>query len=382
MNTPARRERSKTSSGASLAFGKRRATLVGRCIIYFLSQIAPVIIIAASPPPADRPISALGAAQTEGQGALQAPKPKPAPAHPGQLAAVFAKPVPTSIADLKSIEEQVKVLARQLSPSVVAVEVGFASGSGVVISADGLVLTAGHVCGRPNRQVHFTFSDGKTASGRTLGVDSDNDTGLMRITDPGPWPHAAMGDLSQAHSGDWVLALGHPGGFDLKRSLVIRLGRIVRLTADALQTDCTISPGDSGGPLFDMYGRVIGIHSSISSSVAENFHVAITQYYDDWERLINGSALAYSPRVYIGAVAMDDVAGCRLKAIDEDSPAFQAGLKVGDLVLKVEGREIKVSAAFKRWLAEAQPGESLNLEVKRGDKLLTLNVKLEPLKPK
>jgi serine protease Do len=191
-----------------------------------------------------------------------------------------------------------------------------------------------------------------------------------------------MGDLSQAHIGDWVLALGHPGGFDLKRSLVIRLGRIVRLAADALQTDCTISPGDSGGPLFDMYGRVIGIHSSISSSVAENFHVAITQYYDDWDRLINGSALAYSPRVSIGAVAVDDVAGCRLNAIDDDSPAFQAGLKVGDLVLKVEGREIKVSAAFKRWLAEAQPGESLNLEVKRGDKLLTLNVKLEPLKPK
>jgi len=244
------------------------------------------------------------------------------------------------------------------------------------------VLTAGHVCGRPNRQVHFTFSDGKTASGRTLGVDSDNDTGLMRITDAGSWPHAAMGDLSQAHIGDWVLALGHPGGFDLKRSLVIRLGRILRLATNVLQTDCTISPGDSGGPLFDMYGRVIGIHSSISSSVAENFHVAITQYYDDWERLINGSALAYSPRVYIGAVAMDDVAGCRLKAIDEDSPAYQAGLKVGDLVLKVEGREIKVSAAFKRWLAEAQPGESLNLEVKRGDKLLTLNVKLEPLKPK
>jgi serine protease Do len=160
------------------------------------------------------------------------------------------------------------------------------------------------------------------------------------------------------------------------------LGRIVRLAADALQTDCTISPGDSGGPLFDMHGRVIGIHSSISSSVAENFHVAITQYYDDWDRLINGSALAYSPRVYIGAVAMDDVAGCRLNAIDDDSPAFQAGLKVGDLVLKVEGREIKVSAAFKRWLAEAQPGESLNLEVKRGDKLLTVNVKLEPLKPK
>ena len=134
-----------------------------------------------------------------------------------------------------------------------------------------------------------------------------------------------------------------------------------------------------------MYGRVIGIHSSISSSVAENFHVAITQYYDDWDRLVNGakgSGLAYSPRVYIGAVGVDDSAGCRLSVIDNDSPALEAGLKAGDLVLKVDGRQIKAAASFKRWLAEAQPGETLNLEVQRGDQVLTVNVKLEPLKPK
>ncbi|HTL57185.1 MAG TPA: S1C family serine protease [Candidatus Limnocylindrales bacterium] len=372
------------SREAALAFGRTRAIADCRSITFILWLIATVIAAGASPL-ADRPVSPLSADQTEGQGQPAAPKPQPAPAHPEELAAAFAKTVPTSIADLRSMEERVKALARQLSPSVVAVEVGFGSGSGVVISADGLVLTAGHVCGRPNRDVQFTFSGGRTARGRTLGVDLDSDTGLMRITDPGPWPHAAMGDLSQTHIGDWVLALGHPGGFDLRRSLVIRLGRILRLGADALQTDCTISPGDSGGPLFDMYGRVIGIHSSISSSVAENFHVAITQYYDDWDRLVNaakGSTMAYSPRVYIGAVGVDDVAGCRLSAIDTDSPALKAGLKVGDLVLKVDGREIRVSASFKRWLAEAEPGETLNLEVKRGEKLLAVNVKLEPLKPK
>ena len=99
-----------------------------------------------------------------------------------------------------------------------------------------------------------------------------------------------MGDLEQARIGDWVLALGHPGGFDLRRSLVVRLGRIIRLAPDALQTDCTISPGDSGGPLFDMHGRVIGIHSAISSSVAENFHVAVTEFYDSWDLLANGAS--------------------------------------------------------------------------------------------
>ena len=333
-------------------------------------------------PPPDPPVSAVTAEQTEEQERPPAPKPKPAPLHPEELAAAFAKTVPTSIADLRSMEERIKALVRQVSPSVVAVEVGFGTGSGVVISAEGLVLTAGHVCGRPNRTVHFTFDDGRTATGRTLGVNLDNDTGLMQIMDPGPWPHSALGDLGQSHIGDWVLALGHPGGFDLRRSLVIRLGRILRLGEDALQTDCTISPGDSGGPLFDMYGRVIGIHSSISSSVAENFHVAITQYYDDWDRLANegqGSAHPYSPTVYIGATCVENAAECRLSAIENDSPALKAGLKEGDVVLEVDGRKIKTAASFRRWLAEAHPGETLTLEIKRRDQLMTVNVKLEPL---
>jgi len=147
-------------------------------------------------------------------------------------------------------------------------------------------VTAGHVCGAPDRDVSVTFPDGKIAHGKTLGVDLESDTGLMKITEPGPWPHVATGDLEQTKMGDWVLALGHPGGFDLKRSLVVRLGRIIRLAPDALQTDCTISPGDSGGPLFDMHGRVIGIHSYISSSPADNFHVPITAYYHSWTMLV------------------------------------------------------------------------------------------------
>lgn len=209
MNTPATWKRPRKSHRAFLSLGKTRATVVFRSITLILWLSAAGMVIAASQP-ADLPVAPSRVAQIESQGRPPELKPKPAPAHPEELATAFGKPVPTSIAELKSMEERVKTLSRQLSPSVVAVELGFASGSGVVISADGLVLTAGHVCGRPNRDVQFNFSDGKTARGRTLGVDLDNDTGLMQITDPGPWPHAAVGDLSQAHIGDWVLALGHP----------------------------------------------------------------------------------------------------------------------------------------------------------------------------
>jgi serine protease Do len=306
--------------------------------------------------------------------------PRPTPAYRSDLRPAFTKNVPTTLADLRSMEQHVKALAARVSPAVVAVEVGSGSGSGVIISADGLVLTAGHVCGEPDRDVRFTFPDGKTARGRTVGANHDNDTGLMRITDRGPWPHVEMGDLRQALIGDWVLALGHPGGFDLRRSLVVRLGRIIRLEPDALQTDCTISPGDSGGPLFDMHGRVIGIHSAISISAAENFHVAVTEFYEGWKLLVQapaGNNQADKPQAYVGARGEDDPDGCRLTGVDEDSPAAKAGLKVGDLVVKVDGREVKLYASLLRWVAESEPGETLSLEVKRGDKLLSLEVKLE-----
>jgi serine protease Do len=202
----------------------------------------------------------------------------------------------------------------------------------------------------------------------------------MRITDEGPWPHAAMGDLAQARAGDWVLALGHPGGFDLRRSLVVRLGRIIRIDEGALQTDCTISPGDSGGPLLDMHGRVIGIHSAISTLLAENFHVAISEFYDNWNVMAKSKETdeeADASRAYVGASGVNDDAGCRLIEVEENSPAARAGLKVGDVVLKVNGRDIKVSAAFQRWMSEATPGETLDLQIKRGDEVLSIKVRME-----
>lgn len=211
--------------------------------------------------------------------------PKPEPADRKKLPAVFCQGSPKTISDLRSMEQHVKALVARISPAVVAVEVGDGSGSAVVISADGLVVTAGHVATTANLEVRFTFPDGKKVPGRTLGADEESDIGLMKITSPGPWPHVSLGDMDQAQTGDWVLALGHPGGFDRTRSLVVRMGRLIRIAPEALQTDCTISPGDSGGPLLDMHGRVIGIHSSISTSMVENFHVPITALYDAWDNL-------------------------------------------------------------------------------------------------
>jgi serine protease Do len=322
----------------------------------------------------------LADAPTPAQRFARPAAPQPARVNRRDLPGAFSKPAPSSLADLQVMQERVTAVVSQVSAAVVAVELtnddGIASGSGVVISSDGLVLTAGHVGENAGHKVTFTFPDGRTAKGKTIGVDDDADTGLMRITDPGPWPYVSVGELKNARLGDWALALGHPGGFDAKRSLVVRLGRIIRLMPGVVQTDCTIFPGDSGGPLFDMYGRVIGIHTAIASSTADNFHVSITEFFDTWNELIGPPPRPERPPGYSGLSVVDDDEGCRLSKIEKNSPAAKADLREGDLLLKVDGRHVSVSTTFERWLAESGPGETLQLEIKRGHEVFSVPIKL------
>jgi serine protease Do len=310
--------------------------------------------------------------------------PTPPPAQRGRWPSVLTKPGPASVAELKAIERHVQTLIGRVAPSVVALEVSGGTGSGVVVSRDGLVLTAGHVSGRAGREVRFRFADGRTARGVTLGNVGANDTGLVRITDPGSWPFVPMGELESAVMGDWVVALGHPGGFDPERARVVRLGRIIRLIPGGLQTDCTISPGDSGGPLFDMQGRVIAIHSFISNAMTENFHVPISKYRDDWPALITpGASTTARAAAYLGATGADDPDGCRLTAIESGGPAALAGLKQDDLIVKIEERYIFNGAMLKRWLEIHEPGDRLKFEVKRGTETLEVTVSLAaPPKPR
>jgi S1-C subfamily serine protease len=149
-----------------------------------------------------------------------------------------------------------------------------------------------------------------------------------------------------------------------------------------VQTDCTIFPGDSGGPLFDMSGQVIAIHTAIADSTVENFHVPITEFYDTWAELSGPpdhppDSPEEPPHAYAGASMVDDAGGCRLDKIDKNSPAAKAGLKTDDVVLKVNDRAISVSASFRRWLAESAPGDTLRLEIKRGGKVLKLPITLQ-----
>ncbi len=298
-------------------------------------------------------------------------KPQPAKLAPTPLA--FRKPAPGSLSDLRAMENYDKALVAKVSPAVVAVTIGNFGGSAVVISADGLVLSAAHVCGAPGRDVVFNFPDGRTARGKTLGTNHDLDAGLMKITDPGPWPHVSVGDLNNTRLGDWVLALGHPSGFDAQRPTVARLGRIIVLTSRLIQSDCTLLGGDSGGPLFDMSGRVIAIHSRISESTEENFHVPISAFFDSWDRLARSED--WGDEVpYIGIWGVDGNGGFLVQSVDANSPASRAGLKAGDLVIRLNELPIRSVLSYQQALARTHSGAEVTLRLRRDGKEQSVQV--------
>ena len=173
--------------------------------------------------------------------------PPPDTAKDKPLPAAFAKPTPEGLDDLKAIEKHVKEVLAKVLPCTVCVRAS-GSGSGIIVSADGLVLTAGHVSGEPGRDITILTPDGKTRKGKTLGGNGTIDSGLVKITDPGPWPFVEMGRMADVKKGDWCVVTGHPGGFKPGRSPVVRVGRVLdindRIAAQYIRTDCTLVGGD------------------------------------------------------------------------------------------------------------------------------------------
>lgn len=289
--------------------------------------------------------------------------------------AAITKPQPESIADLKEFQKQTKAVIDKVMPSVVCLSVGGASGSGVIVSKDGLVLTAGHVSGEPNKDITIILQDGRRVKAKTLGVNRGIDSGMAKITTEGDWPVCELGVSKDLKPGQWCVAIGHPGGFRQGRSPVVRVGRIGLVNNSLVQTDCTLVGGDSGGPLFDMKGRVIGIHSRIGTPIFANIHVPADTYRETWELLVKGEKIGEND-VWLGVRADDAAKDAKLGAVTPKSPAEEAGLKVGDIIMKFDGKEVKTYDDMVKFLQARKAGDEVPLLVKRGGDMLDLKVKL------
>jgi serine protease Do len=285
-------------------------------------------------------------------------------------------PSPASLAELKGLNEHVKGLVAKVRPAVVQVS----GGSGVVISSDGLVMSVAHVGGRAGRIVTFVFPDGRRARGVTLGNDKMGDAGLMRITDRGDWPHVEVAKPEDIRLGEWCVALSYPISFDQQqRHPSVRLGRVYHHCPFDVSSDCAIMGGDSGGPLFDMQGRVIGISSTCGGSVLENRHISVDRFQRYWDRLLKGEdldELEPGQGATLGVESDPDADNARLAGVKPEGPAAKAGVTKDDVVIKFAGKPI---ATFQDLWSEVRlhkPGERLDMEVRRGAEVVKISVTL------
>jgi serine protease Do len=293
----------------------------------------------------------------------------------------FAKESPETVADLLAMEEQIRKISKAVIPATVNLQVGNAQGSGVIVSKEGEILTAAHVIGRPGRSATIILSDGRRIKGETMGLNRDLDIGLVKITDKGDWPTVEMGDMKNVKIGDWCLATGHPGGYRKARPPVVRLGRVILKRSKLVQTDCTLVGGDSGGPVFDMDGKVIGINSRIGASTDWNFHVPVSAYQDNWDKLVKAEAWSDTPGPMAGGPILgvsgeQAEKGCRLTQVADQLPAHEAGLQVGDIITSFDGKPVDGFESLAALVQARKPGDRVRVEFLRGDEALSKMVKL------
>jgi len=309
---------------------------------------------------------------------------------------------PDDVEELKALQERVKKVVDKCTPSTVGliVTVGFTqgAGSGVIVSEDGLVLTAAHVITgedptgkptpyEPGREIDIVLHDGKKVKAKTLGVNSDIDSGMVQITDKGPndgkWPFLPVGKSADLKEGQWVVSLGHPGGPKTGRPPVARLGRVVNNTKDIVRTNCTLVGGDSGGPLFDLDGNVVGIHSRIGLTLNTNIHVPTEQFKAQWDKLVAGEVFGKVAKKqgappFLGVVFPEDEEDDAwiTDEVETDTPAGKAGLKAGDTITKFDGNSVKSVKQFRELIQKKKAGDVVKLTVRRGTAMMTLSVTL------
>jgi serine protease Do len=263
------------------------------------------------------------------------------------------------------------------------------AGSGFIIDADGSILTNNHVIDGAER-ILVKLSDGRSLRARVVGTDPDTDIALLKVDGQTGLPVAPLGDSSTLRMGEWVCAIGNPLGYEhsVTVGVVSFLGRKLFDTSldNYIQTDAAINFGNSGGPLINANGEVIGINAAISSrasnigfAVPINGAAAILPQLRDQGRVARG---------YMG-IALRDVdgdlqqslrlsvaRGALVQDVTDGSPAARAGIRPYDVVVGLDGADIDTDDQLIREIASRKPGSQAQLSVVRDNRQFTVNVKL------
>jgi serine protease Do len=261
-------------------------------------------------------------------------------------------------------------------------------GSGFIISEDGYILTNTHVIGRAD-EITVKLIDGRELEAKVIGQDRLTDVALLKIDAEGlPIVPIAKADMAQV--GDWVVAIGSPFGFENTVTAGIISAKRRSLPGDTyvpfLQTDVALNPGNSGGPLFNLQGQVIGINSQIYSQTGGymglSFAIPIQLAMDIAEQLREtGTVSRGKLGVQIQEINADlaesfgltEPTGALVASVEKGSAAAKAGLKAGDVILSYDGKKVASMSALPLMVARTQPGSNVEVTVLRQGEKKTLD---------
>ena len=330
---------------------------------------------------------------------------------PSPGSAVAPRSVPGDASLLDAYSTAVTGAVARMSPSVVNIEVHQSAGrtrsgeprerrgggSGFVFTPDGLILTNSHVVHEAVR-IGVTMADGQRMPATLIGDDPASDLAVIRVTEPGLIA-ATLGDSQRLRVGQIVIAIGAPYGFQstVTAGVVSALGRSLRsysgrLIDDVIQTDASLNPGNSGGPLVDSAGRVVGVNTAtILPAQGICFAIGINTAKFVASRLLRDGRLR---RSYIGVSAqtvpvhrrvvrfydLPKEMGAVVVGVEENSPAKRAGLRENDVIVALEGQPVAGVDALHRVLTDVRVGVSCSLTILRWTEKLELSVVPEEAK--
>ena len=306
--------------------------------------------------------------------------------HDGELLDAYSEAVARAAEEVSSSVVNIEVFATQGGAETPA-----GTGSGFVFTPDGFVLTNSHVVGRAAR-ISVTLLDGRRTAATLVGADPDSDLAVVRIGTPGLVP-ARLGDSSRLRVGQVAIAIGSPYGFQctVTTGVVSALGRSLRamsgrLIDNVIQTDAALNPGNSGGPLVDSRGKVIGVNTAvILPAQGICFAIAIDTAKYIAARLIRDGRVV---RAYLGVAGMNAPLPLRMvrfyrlakstavmiSSVEPGSPAEKAGLQPRDIIVAYGQHPVGSVDDLHKLLSEEQVGAAAELTVIRGTDRLALSV--------